>query len=766
VATDGKQITGELARDLSLFHVVMMGLGMMIGAGVFVGIGLSIESVGPGGLLLVFGLNGLVAVFTAMSFAELSSAIPRAGGAYNFARIAFGRPASFLAGWMEWFASSLAGAFYAIVFASYALDFLNQMLALGLTDHQVDLYAKPIALAAALVFIYINYRGSSETGKIGALFTIGQMTFVLGIALVGVVIALFRPERIENFQPFMPRGWFRLMGAMGVIYVAFEGFEVIAQAGDETIEPRKNIPKAMLYSVLIVTVTYVFVAVATVLAVSPTAEGLNGMAPWERIAQEGGLGFRYASRQMMPWKVGNIPLGVLLVTLAVIFSATSALNATIYSATRASYALGRDRMLPGSFAHLSRKRRTPVYALAGTSVIVLVAAGLLNHEDGAATASIMFLFLFFLVNLCVIKIRRNMGDELHYGYLMPLFPLFPILGILCQAALAGGIVEESLVAWIVGPAWVLAGACIYWLYSRHHAITTEEEIHVLEETAVGVPAEARTRIMVSVANPETAVSMVQTTYKLCQAKPDPQVELLHMVPVPDQVPLSDAHKYMLEGKEGILETLLYLGPLFPVTTHLRYCRNISRGIVSAVREKKTDMLIMGWHGKARGGLFHLGSTLDPVIERSPCDVVVLKDTGGNRTFKKVLVPLAGGPNSLLALEIASILAEREQGQVTCFNVAGGRKHFDVEAFLSQNASRISVPPDRLEVKVVPPQPVVEAILRQAQDADLVVLGSTQQPILRQVGRRPVPETVAGRCGKPLVMVKSGLGLRSWLRRWI
>jgi amino acid transporter/nucleotide-binding universal stress UspA family protein len=766
VTTETKQITGELARDLSLFHVVMMGLGMMIGAGVFVGIGLSIQSVGPGGLLLVFGLNGLVAVFTAMSFAELSSAIPRAGGAYNFARIAFGRPASFLAGWMEWFASSLAGAFYAIVFASYALDFLNQMLAMGLTDHQVDQWAKPLALAAALVFIYINYRGSSETGKIGALFTVGQMMFVLGIALVGVVIAVFHPERVANFQPFMPRGWFRLMGAMGVIYVAFEGFEVIAQAGDETIDPRKNIPKAMLYSVLVVTVTYVFVAMATVLAVSPESPDLGGLAPWERIAQEGGLGFRYASRRMMPWEIGNIPLGVLLVTLAVIFSATSALNATIYSATRASYALGRDRMLPGQFSRLSRKHRTPVVALLGTSVIVLIAAGLLNHEDGAATASIMFLFLFFLVNLCVIKIRRNMGDELQYGYLMPLFPLFPVLGIICQAALAGGIVEESLVAWIVGPAWVLAGVGVYLLYSRHHAISTEEEIHVLEESAIGPAAEGKTRIMVSVANPETAVSMVQTTYKLCQSSPDPQVELLHMVPVPDQVPLSDAHKYMLEGKEGILETMIYLGPLFPVTAHLRYCRNISRGIISAVREKKTDMLIMGWHGRAKGGLFKLGSTLDPVIERSPCDVVVLKDTGGNRDFKRVLVPLAGGPNSLLALKIAAILADDEEGQVTCFNVAGGRKHFDVEAFLSQNASDLNIAPERLEIKVVPAQPVVEAILREAQEADLVVLGSTQQPILRQVGRTPVPETVAQRCPKPLVMVKSGQGLRSWLGRWI
>lgn len=93
--------SGELSRELTLFHITMMGLGMMIGAGVFLGIGNAILYAGPGGVILTFALNGLIAIFTAMSYAELSSAIPRAGGAYNFARLAFGRQSSFIAGWME-----------------------------------------------------------------------------------------------------------------------------------------------------------------------------------------------------------------------------------------------------------------------------------------------------------------------------------------------------------------------------------------------------------------------------------------------------------------------------------------------------------------------------------------------------------------------------------------------------------------------------------------------------------------------------------------
>ena len=117
------EVTAELSRELSLFQITMMGLGMMIGAGVFLGTGKSIGYAGPGGVLHTFALNGRIAMFTAMSYAELSSAIPRAGGAYNFARIGFGRGTSFVAGWMEWFASSVAGALCAVCFATYTVRF-------------------------------------------------------------------------------------------------------------------------------------------------------------------------------------------------------------------------------------------------------------------------------------------------------------------------------------------------------------------------------------------------------------------------------------------------------------------------------------------------------------------------------------------------------------------------------------------------------------------------------------------------------------------
>ena len=346
-------LSSELSRDLSLFHVTMMGLGMMIGAGVFIGVGNSIRHAGPGGLMLTFALNGVIALFTAMSYAELSSAIPHAGGAYNFARIGFGRGPGFVAGWIEWFASSIAGSLYAVTFAIYTVRYLEHLGLLEWVPISTGVATKIVAVAVASAFIYINYRGTSGTGKIGAFFTFWQTLFLIVIGLVGIIVVIADPARLQNFTPFLHQdGWPKLLVTMGFTYVAFEGFEVIAQAGDEVVDPRRNLPKAMLYSVLIVTLTYVAVAFATVVAVKQGMPELHGQEPWVWIGSFGEKGFGESVSHLIPY-VGN-----LLLTLAVIFASTSALNATIYSASRAAYALGRDRMLPKSFARISKRHKT------------------------------------------------------------------------------------------------------------------------------------------------------------------------------------------------------------------------------------------------------------------------------------------------------------------------------------------------------------------------------------------------------------------------
>jgi amino acid transporter/nucleotide-binding universal stress UspA family protein len=751
---DSTQISSELSRELSLFHITMMGLGMMIGAGVFLGIGNAVSVAGPGGVLLTFSLNGIIAIFTALSYAELSSAIPRAGGAYNFARLAFGRGPSFIAGWMEWFASSVAGSLYAVTFAIYTVRYFSGLGLLDWVPFSPYLTEKIVAFLVAAFFLYINYRGASETGKLGALFTLGQTLFLVFIGVIGLIVVAGDPSRLKNIDPFLPYGWSKLLITMGFTYVAFEGYEVIAQAGDETIDPKRNLPKAMIYSVAIVTVTYVLVAFASIVAVKAGSPGVTG-APWEWIGSFKEKGFGEAVSRLMPY--GNFFL-----TLAVIFASVSALNATIFSATRASYAMGRDRMLPKFFSKISHKRKTPWVALMFTGYIVIGVAVLLPTKDVASSASIMFLFLFFLVNISVIKIRLNMGDELVYGFIMPFFPVLPILAIICQALLAVFLVHMSWLAWIVAPFWIISGILIYIFYSKSHAVSTDEEIHVLEEERA--PEGDQYRIMMAVANPNNAIEMIRTTYFLGEAK-NARIKLLHMVPVPDAVPLSDAEKFMMEGKEAIVEAMISLILKFPITTTIRYCRNIARGILNAVKEKKIDLLIMGWHGKPKSHGYKLGSTVDYLIERAPCNIIVLKDCGGKK-FKNILVPIGGGPNAVFALEVASILAKKEDSQVTALVVNDKKTKVDVDQLAKIYKDLKFVDFERLKIIQLEGDNPAETILEESEKYDLVVLGSTRDSVLSQVTRESVSHTVAQCCSKSLIIVKASGGIRSWIKRWL
>jgi APA family basic amino acid/polyamine antiporter len=394
-------------------------------------------------------------------------------------------------------------------------------------------------------------------------------------------------------------------------------------------------------------------------------------------------------------------------------------------------------------------------------------ATLLDVKQVVASASIMFLLLFLLVNVCVIKIRRNMGDELEYGFLMPLFPLFPIVAIIAQITFTFFLHKVGITAQIIAITWIAAGILIYHFYSRHHAAPTSDEIYVFEEQKAVDGDESR--VMVAVANVDNALSLVRTTNSICGAM-DARVELIHMVPVPDQVPLADASSYMDEGKEAFAELMLYLAPLFPISSTLRYCRNVARGIVTALRERKANLLIMGWHGRRRTRHgFTLGSTVDPIIELAPCDVLILKDCG-DKKFKKILVPVAGGPNGLLSLRTAGVLAEKYDGEVVALSVTplGQPTKFDLAAFLESHEEDLSM--DRITPKVMSSASAIDAILKEAEDEacgyDLVLLGCSKQPFFRRTTQQSLPDQVAERCSKPLIMASASTGIRSIVNLWL
>ena len=745
------EITTGLARDLTLFDLIMMGVGMMVGAGAVLGMGVSVRLAGPGGTLIAFALSGLLTFLTAMAYAEMSSAIPRAGSIYNFARIAFGRPVGFLAGWISWLASAVAGSLYASLCGMYAVDYLSHLGLLGWLPLPVVVEERLCAVLFALLFLGVNYRGVSETGKAQTFLTLAQTLALLFIAAVGIIVGIRDPARLANFTPFLPRGWSAVLVCMAFEFVAFEGYEVIATAGDEAINPRRNLPRAILWSVAIVTLTYIAVAFALIVGIADV-----GMPPWEWLALQGEKGFGEAVARL-------IPFGGLLATLTVLFAGTSALNATIYSATRVSYALGRDRMLPGVLGRISATRKTPWVALLFTALIVTLVAAFLPIIHVAATASILFLFMFVLADLCVIKLRRNMAGELTYGFLMPLFPFLPAIAVVVQFVLALYIFNVSPIAWVMATTWILAGIALYLAYARSHVLPIREEILTVEETPALAPEGPR--ILVPVDSPENALRMIASVVRLADAE-QASVELIHMVTIPDQVPLSDAPLYAARGKEAIAEAMLYLAARFPVRTSIRYCRNAARGILAQARRQKVDMILLGSESGPHERKRVLGSTITQVLGRAPCNVLVFRNCA-KPPYKRVLVPLTRNPSDALALKTASVLIDRYRGTLVALQIVPpGATSPDLDALLKEADPERNHPPARVELRRVLPKNAPQAILKEASSCDLIVMAAAEHRWSRPAKTLTLTETLAFTSDKPLVIVKIKARSQPLLGRWL
>ena len=223
----------------------MIGVASMIGGAIFVLVGPGMAEAGPA-LMIAFLINGVVTLFTALTYAELGSAFPATGGGYKWVKQGLPRPNSYLSGWMAWFGHTIAGSLYAVAFGAF---FAHLLKTGGFIADDISFPVdKLFAAIAIIIFVLVNVRGSSDTGKVGNAITFTQLA-IIGILIGAAVIAMAfaNPNWTENYSDFIPAGVTGIALAMGLTFIAFEGYEIISQAGDEIKNPKKNIP-CLLYT--------------------------------------------------------------------------------------------------------------------------------------------------------------------------------------------------------------------------------------------------------------------------------------------------------------------------------------------------------------------------------------------------------------------------------------------------------------------------------------------------------------------------------------
>lgn len=736
-----------LSRDLSLFSVTMIGVGAMIGAGIFVLTGIASGVAGPA-ILIAFLLNGIVALFTASAYAELGGSIPEAGGGYLWVKNSLPQPSGFISGWMSWMAHSVACSLYAVGFGAYFGEVLLEFnISLFLPP---EMLKKILAVIIVVIFTFINYKGAKETGKAGNIATVLKISILFLFILLGTKVIFSEPHRLTHFSPFFSNGFIGILTAMGLTYIAFEGYEIIAQSGEEVKDPAKNIPKAIFISLLIVVPIYIFVAFVALGVVNP-----EGMTAWNFLAAKKEVAMVEAARNISVWGSALLLFGGLLSTI-------SALNATIYSSSRVSFAMGRDHNLPPVFSRIHERFKTPSGSLVISAILIILMLLFLPIEDIASSADIMFLFLFIFVNVALIHIRRK-TPELLKGYKSPLFPLFPVVGIITQGVLIVVMFSYSPKAFFITLFWIGVGLSIYYGYAKHRERAEVGPKILVEEKDL---AQKDFRIILGIEKKEEVHPLMNTALSIAKAR-DAEIFVSHIIPLPPQTPLNVGKRY-IEERRKFLKIADELGEKnkVPVSFNIRVARQIYYGLLDSVVENKGNALILGsGEIKARGKI--LGSILDPLIQEAPCDVGVMKvRKDGN--IRKILLPTAGGPNAKLAFEWASSIAKQNKGKLTLLTIVRDeKKKKKGEACLLETRKSFEHEEKLIEEKVVYGDNILKIILEESRGHDLILIGASRDGLWKRIRFGTIPEKLTRMSNVSVLVVRKYEGIiRSWLRRFL
>jgi APA family basic amino acid/polyamine antiporter len=456
----------------------------------------ALRNAGPSALV-AFALNGVVALLTALSFAEMSAAFPESGGCYVFAKKVLSVRAAFVVGWTTWLAYVVAGVLYALGFAQFAL---TGLAALWSGDPPSWLGARTTAVAFALLAT-VGYAASlirRATGG-GEWATWGKLAAFAALILAGLwgLTARTDPAVRVGLHPFFAGGTLGVVRAMGFTFIALQGFEVIAAVAGEVREPGKTIPRAMVASLGCALAVYL-----PLLFVVSTA----GVPPGDSIVA---MSERHPETVIADAVHSYMGVhGFWLVIIAAVLSTLSALHANLLAASRIVLTMARDRTLPVVLGNMDASRRTPVVAVYA-SALVLVAVLLVVPDLAAAgaAASLIFLVSFALAHLTSLLARRRRPSAYTSGFRTPLFPAVQWIGGVACASLA---VFQAVAVPAAGGiilVWLALGVLLYvGLFSSRAAAVDElalardPELHSLRGT--------NPVVLVPVANPDTASMLV------------------------------------------------------------------------------------------------------------------------------------------------------------------------------------------------------------------------------------------------------------------
>ncbi|WP_336359875.1 amino acid permease [Haladaptatus sp. ZSTT2] len=708
----------ELAKDLGPLAALTIGVGTMIGAGIFVLPGVAVETAGPLAAA-AFVLGGGIALLTALSASELGTAMPKAGGAYYYVNHALGPLFGSIAGWANWMGLAFASAFYMFGFGQYVSVFVDvPTLALGpltLTG------AKIIALVGAALFTFINYVGAKETGRLQNIIVVTLVGILTVFTLVGALQA-----DISSLRPFAPDGYGPLLPVTGIIFVSYLGFVQITSVAEEIKDPGRNLPRAVIGSVLLVTAIYALVLLVVLAAVPNSVVAGNDTAVVD------------VARILLG------PIGAVALLFGGLLATASSANASILASSRINFAMGRDKIVTEDLNTIHPRFGTPYRAIALTGGFILLFILFGDLATLSTAGSTLHLIIYGLLNIALIVMREANPAGYKPDYEVPFYPVVPILGAVISFALIA-FINPEIVA--LSLAFVAFAALWYVFYARSRTekqgILSQYILNrsdVMPEPAVSAagavqPDGGQYRVMVPLANPASEKDLISLASAVAKQKGG-TVDAIHIITVPDQTALAGAAAYkdQLDAESStLLERARKDATTFgvDVDTHTILSHRSFEEIFDAAKTHEADLVVMGWGADSHGAPGRAESALDELTENIPCDFLVLKDRGFDPS--KLLVPTAGGPDSDLSAAVATMLRAEYDSEITLLHaVDSPDEEADGRVFLEQWAREHDLADVNLRIDTT--GDVEGAIETAAKDSSLVIIGATEKGLLTRLVR--------------------------------
>lgn len=447
VAEGGQGEGGSLRRSLSMWQLTMISIGATLGTGIFVVLGDAVPQAGPA-VTVAFVIAGLTALFSALSYAELAGTIPVAGSSYSYAYATMGELVAWVCGWCLVLEYGVSVAAVAVGWGEYVNELLDGTIGVTIPDAlssapgEGGIVNLPALIVVLLAMVFL-LGGAKESARANTIMVVVKIAALVLFCTIG-----FMGFKSGNYADFMPLGMAGVSAAGASLFFSYIGFDAASTAGEEAKNPQRDLPRAIMLSLIIVTALYVLVAAVAV-----------GAWNWKKFE-----GSEASLAAIMNDVSGQTFWGTLLAAGAVI-SIASVVLTVLYGQTRVLFAMSRDGLVPKVFGKVSTKTGTPRANTVIVSLFCGILAACIPLGELVDATSIGTLFAFALVNIAVIILRKT-RPTMDRTFKVPLGWTFPILGF---GFCVYNMFSLGTTTWVVFGCWMAAGLVFYFLYGMRRS---------------------------------------------------------------------------------------------------------------------------------------------------------------------------------------------------------------------------------------------------------------------------------------------------------